>query len=199
MAPQRPRRSWPGGASRMRSMTLAESASQRARGSPAPAGATSGRSKVWPRRMTRRPLDVPASASASHEAKLENAASAVSSGSLSAVAVGPQPERQEAVDTGDVALAGGQQRAHRPQAAAAGADHELADARGCRPAAVVLRREALVVVVVAGEHDVGASGLPGLPERVGALVAAVQDAGAEARVVPVGEDAGRRMGGQVAA
>ena len=73
-------------------------------------------------------------------------------------------------------------------AAPAGADDERADP--------VDRREALVVVVVAGEDDVGAPGGKRAPERCDRLVGAVQT-GAEARVVPVRERAAAGMGGEV--
>ena len=56
------------------------------------------------------------------------------------------------------------------QGRAAGADDELADAAvAILPAAGVLRREALVVVVVAVDDDVGAGRVEGLPERVDLL------------------------------
>ena len=57
--------------------------------------------------------------------------------------------------------------------------------------------EALVVVVVAGQHDVRARVVQGLPERCSRVAAVVP--GAEARVVPVGERAGRWVGGEVRA
>src|SRR5439155_25201334 len=54
-----------------------------------------------------------------------------------------------------------------------------------------------VVVVVAVEHQRGAVGVEDLPEGADGRIAA-RGAGREAGVVPVGQDAGRRVGGQVA-
>src|SRR5207302_10680274 len=61
----------------------------------------------------------------------------------------------------------------------------------------VLGGEALVDVVVADEDDVGSRVLERLPQRLHHRLAP-DPAGAEARVVPVGERASRPMGGEVA-
>ena len=62
---------------------------------------------------------------------------------------------------------------------------------------MVLRREPLIVMIVARQHDVGTGCLEGSPEGVGTGIIGMQHTRAEPRMVPVGEDAGRRMGGQV--
>src|SRR5581483_6853372 len=62
----------------------------------------------------------------------------------------------------------------------------------------VLRREALVQVVVAGQHDVRAGLVERLPDRLHLSAIAVL-ARAEARMVPVGEGTGGGMGGEVIA
>ena len=88
---------------------------------------------------------------------------------------------------------------NRPEArevAAARADDELANAVGAVGVSVrILRREALVVVRMAVEDDIGTGGVEVLPERTGD----VRGAGCrrEERVVPVGERAGRRVGGEI--
>src|SRR5262245_13500352 len=71
----------------------------------------------------------------------------------------------------------------RPERRTAGADDELADAVRIRVRRRVLRREALVVVVVAVDDDVGAGRNERLPERPGDRVAAVKPR-REARMVP---------------
>ncbi len=71
------------------------------------------------------------------------------------------------------------------------ADDELANpAREVESAARGLRGEALVVVVVPDEHEVGVRVVERLPERGVRRVASVL-AGGEPRVVPVRERAGR--------
>jgi hypothetical protein len=69
--------------------------------------------------------------------------------------------------------------AHGPEAAAAGADHELADAGRTGNAAMVLRREPLIVVIVARQHDVGTGCLEGPPEGVGSRIVRMQSTRAE--------------------
>ena len=80
---------------------------------------------------------------------------------------------------------------------AARADHELADAaRVVELARRVLRREALVVVGVAAEHDVGVGVVEVLEDRLHERRVAVV-AGVEARVVPERERARGRVRGEV--
>src|SRR5207247_2250777 len=57
--------------------------------------------------------------------------------------------------------------------------------------------EALVVVLVARDDDIGAGIVQRLPQRLGGRGAAVLAARAEARVVPVGKSAARRVPGEV--
>src|SRR5690348_1511925 len=79
---------------------------------------------------------------------------------------------------------------------AAGPHDELADARRVSAPGGILRGEALVVVVVPVEHDIGVGGEQIPPERVINWVVAVL-AGAESRLMPVREDARRGMLAQV--
>src|SRR5437870_5803731 len=74
-------------------------------------------------------------------------------------------------------------------AAPPSADDELPDtSHRVGPSVRVLRREALVVVIMTNEHDVGSRRVQLTPEAVGQLLVAVA-AGAESGVVPVGERA----------
>src|SRR5215208_2709144 len=76
-------------------------------------------------------------------------------------------------------------------------DHELPNpARRVLGPAPGLRGPALVVVVMAGEDDLRARRLEGLPEGLHARVVAVA-AEAKARMVPVGQGTFRRMGRQI--
>ena len=59
-----------------------------------------------------------------------------------------------------------------------------------------LRREALVIVVVPRQHHVDSGIVEGPPEGVVGAVVAVRTRG-EAGVMPVGEGAGPRVGGEV--
>ena len=79
------------------------------------------------------------------------------------------------------------------QAGSASADNKLTEAAGGVGAAgSVEGSEALVVVIVAGEDDVGASVPQGLPETLNRFEVAVA-AGAEPRMVPDGQGAGSGM------
>src|SRR5690606_3453026 len=113
-----------------------------------------------------------------------------------AVGVLVQLELQHAGGAVDPALAVGLDAVERAQVRAAGADHELADAVGVGVAVGVLRREALVVVVVAGEREVDARLVSHPPELAQVAVAAVRP-GAEAGMVPVRDGAGRGVRGEV--
>src|ERR1700704_783590 len=76
---------------------------------------------------------------------------------------------------------------------------ELGDSSsGVGPGIRSLRREALVVVIVADEHDVGAGRVERAPDAIG-LQAIAMDAGAEARMVPVGERATTLVRSQIGA
>src|SRR5206468_11045154 len=76
-----------------------------------------------------------------------------------AVAAPQEGEPQDPEGAGHADPAVGRHRAERQPRGAAGADHQLADAvDGVVAAERVLRGEALVVVVVAVEHQVGVGG-----------------------------------------
>jgi len=113
------------------------------------------------------------------------------------VAARLEGEPQDPERAGRADLAVGRRRAERQPWCAAGADHELADAvDGIMVAEWVLRGEALVVVIVAVEHQVGTGGVERVPERTdGPGLAFV--AGGEPWVVPEGEGAAGRVGSQV--
>src|SRR4051794_24612545 len=80
---------------------------------------------------------------------------AVGGNELPAVVVAMQNEHQHAPDTRLHLAVGLNAAGNRIESAAAGADHELADAvHRIRGAVGILRREALVYVVVPVDHDV---------------------------------------------
>ena len=90
-------------------------------------------------------------------------------------------------------LAVGRSGLHRARRDPARADDELPDAVGVVPSRPrVLRREALVVMVVAIQHDLGARSIEDVPERLDGRDVAVL-AGCEARMMPVGEDVVARV------
>jgi hypothetical protein len=60
-----------------------------------------------------------------------------------------------------------------------------------------LRGEALVIVVMAADHDIGVGVVERLEKRPNSEVVAVGAAGAEERLVSVGERAGDRMRGEI--
>src|SRR5439155_2116433 len=77
--------------------------------------------------------------------------------------------------------------------------HELPDSSDwIRRAARRLRREPLVVVVVTHHYDIGVVVVERLPQRL-RLGRAPVTPGAEARMVPIGQDAGLRGGRQIGA
>jgi len=72
-----------------------------------------------------------------------------------------------------------------PQVLTAGTDDKLADtALGIGSGVGFLWREALVIVVVAADDDIGVGVVKGLPERLDFEVISVRDAGTEERLVP---------------
>src|SRR4029079_16745575 len=87
---------------------------------------------------------------------------------------------------------------HGLVADAAGADHELPDPVAGDLLVRLLRREALVVVVMAVEHDLRTRRGEVLPERRVLGITPVAPGG-EPRRVPVGERAGRGVRGEVLA
>src|SRR5215213_4097504 len=99
-----------------------------------------------------------------------------------AVAVRLELEAEDAVVLRVAPLAVGGGAAELLQPGAAGADDELAEAAGAvHVAGRRLRGEALVRVVVAGEHQLGAGGVEGVPE--GARLRRAVRARGEERVV----------------
>src|SRR5713101_2149405 len=60
-----------------------------------------------------------------------------------------------------------------------------------------LRGEALVIMVVAADHDIGVGFVKRLEERLSGEVVAVRAAGTEERLVPVGERASGGMRGEI--
>ena len=90
------------------------------------------------------------------------------------------------------------QRAEDLEVAAAGSHDELTDASDVVGRAVwCLRREALVVVGVPRQHDVGVRVVQRLPQRLEGGAGRVAPTRREPRLVPVGEGASGGMRGQV--
>lgn len=81
---------------------------------------------------------------------------------------------------------------------ATGADDEFAYAAGRICHAIrSLRGEALVIMVVAGNHDIGVGFVKRLEEWFNGQIVAMSTAGAEERLVPVGECARDGMRSEV--
>jgi hypothetical protein len=105
-----------------------------------------------------------------------------------------QRELEDAERVGIADFAGRQRDDERAMISSAGADDEFADAvRGVGLAFGVLRSEALVVVVVPGQDQRGVRGIQIVPERFRVGIPSVRPAGAEERLVPVGQRASGGM------
>src|SRR4051794_7473916 len=115
---------------------------------------------------------------------------------LPVVRAGMERQLQDAERRGIPDCAVGDDAREGPEVVAARSDDELPDSRRIRDAARVLRREPLVVVVVAVEDDVGARGVEVAPERVDRRVAAMFGPRRKARLVPVRELALIRVRGE---
>src|SRR5215211_967361 len=115
-----------------------------------------------------------------------------------AVAGRTQLEFEEAEAVAVASLAAGKRRAERVVALAAGADDELPHPPGrIQPTQGVERGEALVVMFVSHQHDLGAGLIQRRPQTPDGRVAAMGGAGTEARVVPERQRAAGRVGGQI--
>jgi hypothetical protein len=105
-----------------------------------------------------------------------------------------QRELEDAESVGVAGFAGAQRNDERAMISSAGADDEFADAvRGVGLAVGVLRSEALVVVIVAGEDERGVRGVQIVPERFRVGIPSIRAARAEERLVPVGQRASGGM------
>src|SRR6266851_5507312 len=119
---------------------------------------------------------------------------------LPVVGVGLERELQDAEGSRIARFAIRFWRAEGAVILAAGANDEFADAaRGVGRAVGFLRGKTLVIVVVAGDHDIRVGFVERLEERLNSEVVAVGAAGTEERFVPVGEGAGGGMRGEIGA
>ncbi len=119
---------------------------------------------------------------------------------LPIVPVGLQRKFEDA-KRGKVAnFAVGFRRAERTVALSAGANDKFTDAAfGIGSTVRRLRSEALVVVIVAVDDDVGIRSVEGIPERFQGQIVAMRAARTEERFVPVGQCARHRMRGEIGA
>src|SRR6266851_10317071 len=102
---------------------------------------------------------------------------------LPVVGVGFERELQDAKSCRIAQFAVGLWRAEGAVILAAGAHNEFADAaRGIGRAIGRLRGEALVIVIVAGDHDIGVGFVECLEERLNSEVVAVGATGAKERL-----------------
>src|SRR5229473_2434009 len=117
---------------------------------------------------------------------------------LPVVAAGLEGELQDSEGSGITQFAVGLWFDEGAVILAAGANDEFANAaRGIGGAIGRLRGEALVIVVVAGDHNIGVGFVERLEERLNGEVVAVGAAGTEERLVPIGERAGGGMRGEI--
>src|SRR5260370_33503943 len=117
---------------------------------------------------------------------------------LPVISVGLERELQDAEGGGIAQFAVGLWRAERTVILAAGANDEFADAaRGIGRAIGRLRGKTLVIVIVAGDHDIRVGFVERLEERLNSEVVAVGATGAKERLVPVGKRAGGGSGGGI--
>ena len=109
---------------------------------------------------------------------------------LPVISVGLERELQDAEGRGIAQFAIGLWRAEGAVILAAGANDEFADAaRGIGRAIGRLRGKTLVIVIMAGDYDIGVGFVERLEERLNSEVVAVGATGAKERFVPVGEGA----------
>src|SRR5258708_40061541 len=119
---------------------------------------------------------------------------------LPVVGVGLERELQDAEGSRIAQFAVGLWRAERTVILAAGANDEFADAaRGIGRAIGRLRGKTLVIVIVAGDHDIRVGFVERLEERLNSEVVAVGATGAKERLGPIGKGAGGGMGGEIGA
>src|SRR5260370_3330453 len=106
---------------------------------------------------------------------------------LPVVGVGLERELQDAKSCRIAQFAVGLWRAERTVILAAGANDKFANAaRGICRAIGRLRGKTLVIVIMAGDHDIGVGFVERLEERLNSEVVAVGAAGAKDRLVPIG-------------
>src|SRR5258708_8479437 len=119
---------------------------------------------------------------------------------LPVISIGLERELQDAEGSRIAQFAIGLWRAERAVILAACANNEFADAaRGVGRAIGRLRGKTLVIVIVAGDHDIGVGLIERLEERLNGEVVAVLAAGAKERLVPVSERAAGGMHGEIGA
>src|SRR5260370_6609645 len=119
---------------------------------------------------------------------------------LPVISVGLERELQDAEGGGIAQFAIGLWRAERAVILAAGTHDEFADAaRGIGRAIGRLRGEALVIVIMAGAHDIRVGFVERLEERLNSEVVAVGAAGAKERLLPIGKPAGGGIRAQIGA
>jgi hypothetical protein len=105
------------------------------------------------------------------------------------VAARAEAERQYAVLAGDQHFAVRNALVPRAEGRSSGTDDDLANPERQVAATVgILRGEALVLVIVSGEHDIDAMGVHDVPDLLHLIMIAVI-AGAESRVVEIGDGA----------
>src|SRR5580765_1748365 len=86
----------------------------------------------------------------------------------------------------------------RPMILSAGASNKFANtARRIRLSVGSLRSEALVVVIVTADDDIGVGGVERIPERPDGEIVAVFPAGTEQGFMKIGQRASDRMGGKI--
>src|SRR5579864_1042237 len=120
---------------------------------------------------------------------------------LPVVALGLQREFENSEGRGVANFTVGFRRLGKwPVIFSAGADDEFANAAlRVRGGIGCLRREALVVVIVAANDHVGIGIVKRLPQRLYFKVIAMGTAGTEERLVPKGQRAGHGMRGKISA
>src|SRR5260370_13893145 len=116
---------------------------------------------------------------------------------LPVISVGLERELQDAEGGGIAQFAIGLWRAERAVILAAGAHDEFADAaRGIGRAIGRLRGEALVIVIMAGDHDIGVGFVESLEERLNGECVAVGAAPPTDRPLPIGRRAAGGVRGE---
>src|SRR5664280_138166 len=116
---------------------------------------------------------------------------------LPVVAVGVKGEFQDAEGAGTAHLRVGADRAHGPLSSAAGADDEFTDAGGISDGSRRLQGEALVIMVVAVDDQVGMGRVQVVPPGSVGSVVAMGATRAEGRDVPDGDDVLADIGRQI--
>src|SRR5258708_9475921 len=119
---------------------------------------------------------------------------------LPVISVGLERELQDAEGSRIAQFAVGLWRAERAVILAAGANDKFADAaRRIGRAIGRLRGEAFVIVIMAGDHDIGVGFVESLEERLNGEVVAVGAAGTEERLMPISKCTGGGVRGEIGA